>query len=1061
MPAPYKRGKLAAMMKGSCALLLFVCLWPASHARARQTAESAESARQLHQLARALYERGRFNEALNYAQRALDIRERLLSPSDPEVSQSCNTLGLIHRMLGHYREAEVLYLRALDIDKKNGGDMSTSYASVASNLGGLYRAMGLYDRAEIYTLIATEIRKKVLGEKHPDYALSLNNLALLYKDGGVYGRAEELYRQALAILSDRPHDAVYATTINNLASLYTQTGEYGKAEPLMLSALEITRGFGEDHPDYARSLNNLGGLYESVGQYEKAEAQYKESLRITRVLGEDHPAYVLGLNNLGALYMVMAQYPKAERYFTEAAAIRERLGQDHPDFAQSLNNLAVLYIQTGRYDDAEPRLRLALEIDKKSFGEESHHYATGLANLALVYSHMGWADRAEPLWIKAAELAKKIFGDNHPRYATIMQNLAVSYLMSNRTRDAMRTWNLSLEAEQHNLRSVFSFSSEAGMRAYLSTMENSLGGLVSVASSQGEQYPELVANSMEWLLRRKGIILDTTVRFRQAQWLARSEPAMSQKLLHLNSLRQQMSNLPLNRPRGMSDAELKQKLGSLAEESGRIEAELNRRLSEQQPQRQLPQTQLALDDVRRKLGPRAALVDFLRTEVCDFKATGGQLLWKPARYFAFILRGDGKAAPRMLDLGEASDIDAAISAVRGSIDDFGRRWIADRSGSVREDEEEKKYKEVVRPLYDLLFARLRKELGDVKRVYLSPDGQLNLLPFESLVDPSGKYLVESYQFAYLSSGRDLLRTAGGEGKGAVIFADPDYDMEPAARAEKAKALLAESDGRAAATTPAPRPWAGNAPSPKVRQSSRQGRGGSWDRLKESPVEAALVERELGVAGYGPVRTYLYEKALEEVFKQVRSPKVLHVSTHGFFPEENDEGDAAEGQLDLSTGSIAVIGKQLLRRSATPLLQSGLVLAGANTIGQKPTEPGAVDDGWVTAEEIAMMNLQGTDLVVLSACGSGLGAVSSGEGVYGLRRAFQSAGARSIISTLSIVPDTESRDLMRRFYEGLKARKGKLDALHAAQLQLIEERRRKEKAAHPFFWASFVLSGSPD
>jgi CHAT domain-containing protein/tetratricopeptide (TPR) repeat protein len=1026
-------------------------------------------ARQLHQLARALYERGRFNEALSYAQRALDIRERLLSPSDPELSQSCNTLGLIHRMLGHYREAEVLYLRALDIDKKNGGDMSTSYASVASNLGGLYRAMGLYDRAEIYTLIATEIRKKVLGEKHPDYALSLNNLALLYKDGGVYGRAEELYRQALAILSDRPRDAVYATTINNLASLYAQTGEYGKAEPLMLSALEITKGFGEDHPDYARSLNNLGALYESVGQYEKAEAQYKESLRITRVLGEDHPAYVLGLNNLGALYMLMAQYAKAERHFNEAANIRERLGPDHPDFAQSLNNLAVLYIQTGRYDDAEPPLRLALEIDKKSYGEESHHYATGLANLALVYSHMGWADRAEPLWLKAAELTKKIFGDNHPRYATITQNLAVSYLMLNRTRDAMQTWHLSLEAEQHNLRSVFSFSSEAGMRAYLSTMENSLGGLVSVATTQGERYPELVANSMEWLLRRKGIILDTTVRFRQAQWLARSEPAMSQKLLHLNSLRQQMSNLPLNRPRGMSDAELKQKLGSLAEESGQIEAELNRRLSEQQPQGQLPQKQVALDDVRGKLGPRAALIDFLRTEVYDFKATGKQRHWKPAHYFAFILRGDGKAPPRMVDLGEAADIDAAISAVRGSIADFGRRWVADRSGSIREEEEEKSYKEEVRPLHDLLFARLRKELGDVKRVYLSPDGQLNLLPFEALVDASDKYLVESYQFAYLSSGRDLLRTTRGEGKGAVIFADPDYDMKPAARAEKAKTLLAESDaqsagrpdGRAMATTPAPRPWASNTPPPKVQQSSRQGRGGSWDRLKESPVEAALIERELGVAGYVPIRTYLGERALEEVFKQVRSPKVLHISTHGFFPEENDEGAAAEGQLDLSTGSIAFVGKQLLQRSATPLLQSGLVLAGANTIGQKPAEGGAVDDGWVTAEEIAMMSLQGTDLVVLSACGSGLGAVSSGEGVYGLRRAFQSAGARSIISTLSVVPDTESRDLMRRFYEGLKSRKGKLDALHAAQLQLIGERRRKEKAAHPFFWASFVLSGSPD
>ena len=121
----------------------------------------------------------------------------------------------------------------------------------------------------------------------------------------------------------------------------------------------------------------------------------------------------------------------------------------------------------------------------------------------------------------------------------------------------------------------------------------------------------------------------------------------------------------------------------------------------------------------------------------------------------------------------------------------------------------------------------------------------------------------------------------------------------------------------------------------------------------------------------------------------------------------------------------------------------------------------MDDGWVTAEEIAMMDLQGTELVVLSACGSGLGKVSAGEGVDGLRRAFQNAGARTIISTLFKVPDKESAQMMKRFYEGLKAGKGKLESLHEAQLSVIAERRKKEGTAHPFFWASFVLLGDPN
>ena len=144
----------------------------------------------------------------------------------------------------------------------------------------------------------------------------------------------------------------------------------------------------------------------------------------------------------------------------------------------------------------------------------------------------------------------------------------------------------------------------------------------------------------------------------------------------------------------------------------------------------------------------------------------------------------------------------------------------------------------------------------------------------------------------------------------------------------------------------------------------------------------------------------------------------------------------------------------------PLLRSGIVLAGANTIGDKDG-PVKVEDGWVTAEEIALLNLHGTELVVLSACQTGLGDIKTGEGVYGLRRAFLHAGARTLVTSLFEVPDTETRELMQRFYTGVSAGQGKLRALHGAQLGMIEARRKERGAAHPFFWASFVLVGNAD
>jgi CHAT domain-containing protein len=194
-------------------------------------------------------------------------------------------------------------------------------------------------------------------------------------------------------------------------------------------------------------------------------------------------------------------------------------------------------------------------------------------------------------------------------------------------------------------------------------------------------------------------------------------------------------------------------------------------------------------------------------------------------------------------------------------------------------------------------------------------------------------------------------------------------------------------------------------------------------------------------------TFEGDRALEEEVKRVHSPRILHLATHGFYypPPAADQG--------LPSGRSA---ESRLRASADALLRSGLVLAGANA--PAPPDDSRAEDGWLTAEEAALLDLRGTELVVLSACESGLGDIRAGEGVYGLRRAFMYAGARSLVSSLFEVPDQETRELMRGFYKNLRAGKSKLAALHDAQHALLRARRAKIGAAHPFFWASFGLIG---
>jgi CHAT domain-containing protein/Flp pilus assembly protein TadD len=1078
-----------------------------------------EEAKRLNNQVRRLSDQGKYEEAIPLAERALEIRTRTgnvsedsdyfesllslaslysltgrdakaiplflqvaeiarnaLGPEHPAYATTLNNLADSYRKAGHYEKAEPLFLQAAEIRRKVLGSEHPDYARSLHNLAILYYHTGRYDKAEPLLRQAEEIFKKSVGAQHPAYASSLTGLATLYLVAGRYDEAEPLYLQAAEIfkqaLGAEHHD--YATSLTDLAELYRLAGRYDKAGPLYLQAAEIfKKALGAQHAKYASSLNNLAAFYKSIGRDDKAESLYLQAAEIfKKALGPEHADYATSLNNLAELYEENGSYDKAEPLYLQATEIfKKALGADHPTYAASLHNLAELYGATRRFDKAEPLMVAAAEIYKKGLGAEHPDYARSLNSLSALYFRIGRYDKAEPLVLLAAEIRRKVLGAEHQDYASSLKNLAVLYEVTGRSKEAFSSLNQAMNIEQTNLRRVFGVSSEAAMSAYLSTVSGSLDSLVSIAASQ--QVNDGMAGEMvlKWSLRRKGIILDTLVQFREAQLLAQSDPTVAASAARLRFLRQQMSNLPLNRPVGMSDEEMQQQMKKLGDEADQLEADLNRKLAAQRQEQ--PIDDIDVPAVRKKLPANTALIEFVRSEIYQFKATGKEHRWKPAHYFAFAMTSGPDTPVRMIDLGLAGPIDDAIKTMRTSFVDFGEKWKADRSGLVNEVEEEKQFKLTSKKLYDLVFAPLRKELSpSIKMVYLAPDDQLNLVPFDALVDSDNKYLIdEGYRFAYLSSGRDLLRSAPkSTAQATVVVADPDYDMATGARAQKAKELLAESakpptdtvnNTQVAALPKNSSAYSSTLPDKVQRSTRSRTRNGKWDSLPASPLEAQDVERELMATDYGPVKEYLKGQALEEVFKQIRSPRVLHVSTHGFFPEQSAETETKEGPIDLRTGSVAIIGQKLLARAGNPLLQSGLVLAGANSIGEKKPEGTEVDDGWVTADEIAMMNLQGTELVVLSACGSGLGAVSAGEGVYGLRRAFQNAGAQTIVSTLFEVPDKESREIMRSFYEGLKNKKTKLDALHEAQLRMIAERRKAEGAAHPFFWASFVLTGNPE
>jgi CHAT domain-containing protein len=310
-------------------------------------------------------------------------------------------------------------------------------------------------------------------------------------------------------------------------------------------------------------------------------------------------------------------------------------------------------------------------------------------------------------------------------------------------------------------------------------------------------------------------------------------------------------------------------------------------------------------------------------------------------------------------------------------------------------------------------------LGATRQLLVSPDGPLHLIPFAALVDEQQHYLVERYAITYLTSGRDLLRLLipRKSRSAPVVVADPAFGSP---------ALVASKE---------------SSPSSRARIDSSQmffgplpGVSGEVEALRTLLPQAEFLTKE---------------RATKAELAQVAGPLILHIATHGFFlqntptPSEADQTDPTSNGRDRTR-----LAKVIRGPVENPLLRSGLALAGANAGG------GGSSDGVLTALEAAALDLWGTALVVLSACDTGVGEIKNGDGVYGLRRALVLAGSESQMISLWPVSDLGTRDLMIDYYSQLLHGAGRGEALRRVQQQMLHSSAH----AHPYFWASFILSG---
>jgi len=993
----------------------------------------------LNSLASLYHLKGNYVRAQSLHERALAIREKVLGADHFIVAQSLINLAYVHLSRGEYGRAESMFQRALAIYEKAMGVEHPYIAATLIYLADLYVIKSDYGRAEPMYQRALAIYEKALGIEHLYVGTSLNHLAMLYQARGDYGRAESLHRRALTIYekalgTEHPETAA---PLNSLASLYYFKGDYGRAEPIYQRALAIReKAFGGEHYNVAMSLNNLALLYQNKGDYGRAEQMLQRALAIyEKALGKEHPEVGTLLNNLASLYYFKGDYARAEPMFQRALNVMEKaFGPEHPHISASLNNLADLYRSKDDYRRAEPLYQRALVIREKAFGSEHPDVGTSLNNLAELSAFKGDYAHAESLHRRALAIYEKALGGEHPHVATSVSNLSLLYAIKGDYERAITELSRSAEIAEHNIALILSTGSEKQKQLYLDTLYGDTDSIVSLNVKDAPKNNAAARLALTTILRRKGRALDAMTD--QIAALRRRAAPEDQKLLdQLSVARSQLANVHLGGVSGNLPLAARQsQFTLLMEEIERLEAAISRRSADFRANAQ----PVTLSNVQAALPADAALIELFSYEPFDLKAQLREKRFGSARYVAYVIKREGD--PQFVDLGEASVIEVNVEKFRAALRDYKRAALGDVTT----------VNEAARVVDEQVMRPVRALLGETKRLFLSPDGALHLIPFAALVDERGRYLLEDYTLTYLTSGRDLLRLqVTGENKQiSLVVANPLYDAESNNRADT---------------------FGG------IARLDVDFNDIDFSKLYYPALPGTADEAKDLSALLPGARVLTATEATESALKQAHSPRILHVATHGFFLT-NQPRQAAVGR-GISLGAGAPSSKILTLtavapRGENPLLRSGLILAGVNQ-----RRSGGNDDGVLTAAEAAGLDLWGTKLVVLSACETGLGDVKNGDGVYGLRRALVLAGSESQVMSLWRVDDAATRVLMKAYYTRLQEGEGRTAALRQVQLEMLNKllgvqvivqsglssalgiKPRAGNYSHPYYWAGFIQSGA--
>jgi len=922
------------------------------------------------------------------------------------ASSAYNIIGTYYNNKQNYDTAIKYYKEAYRVRAEMGDKIFMGVA--LSNIGNAYYSKSDFRTALTYLNKSLELRKTIGNPVHLED--SYGRLCNVYIKLEELDKAEYYCLESLKLSEKSKNEKGSMNTLNNLGTIYLKQGNYIKAMDCALKSLSIKTKFG-DSLGIASSYFNLGNLYNAEGDIGKAKNYFQKAVDIYQ-LREESQGLIMSLNLLGNLYT-------GERHFNKAMELYEKsighlkkfdfkpgLVLTLSDIGYKYKHEAELEIKQHRFEKAKPLLEQSLSYyrkakdlaftinEKRDLSNSTLQISDIYLFKSIIYKMLNNPDSSKYYFNAGIKTASEALTTaNEISSPGLLRNVSKQfwwfYWFSDNLDEAKFYGNEVLNINRKILAFNFTSFTEFEKEMYFKKISpdyDAFFTLVLKQSQKGKAGSEEVYN---YALKNKGLLLRSSTALRNII-LNGKDSSLISEYHHWTALKKQLAE---NYSNGQSSADLEKKADSLEKEIVKSSSAFNDFNKLQN---------ITWKDVKNKTGKNSASIEFVRFNKKIFDWTDTIQTYV---YCALIITPNCRR-PYFVELFDEQELQKILGNKIETGDSYVTNIYGDRNN-------------VNTKLYDLIWKPMEQYLKEAKTIYYSPAGLLHKISFAAMSINKETFLCDNYRLELQGSTGRLALPEKFEftaRAATCIFGDIQYDTPETLK--DTMALL------------------------------------SWPYLEGTKTESEKVNHILR-SNLLKANYVNGNNATEAEFKlQAPQSNIVHIATHGFFFSDPDaytyaeKNDTSKKETIAYRGGNRAIGVHNFLVNQNPLMRSGLVFAGANEVWLNE-ENKDKEDGVLTAQEVAALDLRKTNLVVLSACETGLGDIKGTEGVYGLQRSLKMAGVKYIIMSLWQVPDSETVEFMEKFYTKLVKTKD-------IKISFYETRNEMRKKYDPFYWAAFVL-----